>query len=96
MPEFYINNDKAIRLDSCDRFIYEVTVFVWYENIYSMINHKYFSSEVEIEGIIENHFITPKIEICCEIYSAPKRWLIENDFILYIEPEKKKRKKKNE
>lgn len=95
MSEFYIKENKAVRVDSCNRFIYEVMVFVWYENIYSMVNHKYFSSEVEIKGVIESYFVTPNIEIYCKMYSAPLQWLIDNDFILYIKPAPKKRKKKN-
>lgn len=92
MSSFYIKDKQAVKVDSCNRFIYEVMVFVYYENIFSMAQHKYFSSETYIENIIESYYKSPNIEICCELYSAPKDWLIDNDFILYVEPEKKKRK----
>lgn len=93
MSEFYVKDDKAVRLDSCNRFIYEVMVNVYYNNIFSMVNHKYFSTPVEIPNVIESYYVTPSIEICCEMYSAPKSWLHDNDFVVYVEPEKKKRKR---
>jgi hypothetical protein len=93
VSEFYVNGDKAVRLDNCNRFIYEVMVNVYYDNIFSMVNHKYFTSETEIPNVIESYYVTPSIEICCEMYSAPKSWLNDNDFILYVKPEKKSKQK---
>lgn len=93
---FYIKDKEAIRPDNCNRFIYEVMVFVWHSGIYSMVNHKYFHSDKEILGVVKSYFVTSEIEIYCELYSAPKQWLIENDYIEYIEPIKKRNKIKNE
>jgi hypothetical protein len=92
MSDLYIKDNKTVKLDSCNRFIYEVTVNACYNDIFSMIDHRYFSSNEEILNVIDSFYITPNMEICCELYSAPLNWLVENDYTLYIETEKKKRK----
>ena len=96
MGASYGKNGVFVRVDNCNRFIYEVSVYVKYENIYSMANHKYFSSEKEIPNVIEKINVNKFITIFCEMYSAPMDWIIENDYKLYIKPEKKKRKKKDD
>lgn len=98
MGEIYHKDGKFIRIDNCNRFIYEVSLYVKYQNIYSMINHKYFSSNIEIPNVIDQININNNITIYCEIYSAPKSWIIDNEYVLYVKPEKKKRikKQKNE
>lgn len=89
----YVKNNQTVFIDPEERFIYEVYVFIWYENIRSLGNHKFFYSKVEIKNIIESYFINKYIEVYTVLHSAPKEWIIENDFILYVKPEKKKRKK---
>lgn len=99
MRSSYIKDDQIVLQDICNRFIYEVFVFVHHKNIFSTINHKYFSSQVEIPNIIENYQIADYITVNCTMYTAPLRWLLDNNFELYIKPEKKKRiskKKENE
>lgn len=98
MAAVYVKDDKSVLADTCGRFIYEVYVFVMYENTFSTANHKYFSSDIEILNIIESYYVTPNIEINCTMYSAPLSWLIENDYVLWVKPVKKKRitKPKNE
>lgn len=92
----YRKDDKFVRIDECNRFIYEVTVYVKYENICNMANHKYFSSNTEIPKVVEEYNLDNNITIYCELIYAPKRWLIDNGYQLYVKPEKKKRKKKDE
>jgi len=94
VEEIYVKGDQFVRIDECNRFIYEVSVYVKYQNIYSMVNHKYFSSDKEIVTFIDKVVINQFTTIYCELYSAPKEWIIENEFTLYIKPEKKKRVKK--
>lgn len=93
MRNIYVKEGRAVLQDICSRFIYEVFVLAHHENIFSTINHKYFSSEKEIKNVIENYQVTEYISINCEMYSAPLRWLLDNDFELYVKPQKKKRKK---
>jgi len=94
-PDIYVKDDQSCLIDDCNRFIYEVFVFSQFENVYSLSNHKYFTSKKEIPNIIRLLKITPYISIECDLYSAPLKWLIDNNFILYKEPEKKKRIIKN-
>jgi hypothetical protein len=93
MRNIYVKEGQVVLQDICNRFIYEVFVFVHHKNIFSTINHKYYSSEVEIKNIIENYKVTENITVNCEMYSAPLKWLLDNEFQLYVKPEKKKRKK---
>lgn len=79
----YLKNKEAVLLDSENRFIYEVFVFVHFPGQTSMANHKYFISNKEIKGIIPSFYINKNIEIVCELYAAPKNWLIENEYTLY-------------
>lgn len=95
MEVIYIKDDESALVDPCGRFIYEVCVFVRYENIYNMANHKWFTSEKEIPNIVKSLQMTEHIEIQCHLYSAPKSWLINNDFSMYEPKEKKKRIIKN-
>lgn len=95
MELIYIKDDESALVDSCGRFIYEVCVFVRYENIYNIANHKWFTSEKEIPNIIRSLQISPFIEVQCHLYSAPKRWLIDNGFDIYVPKEKKTRTIKN-
>jgi hypothetical protein len=93
VDSIYIKDDQVVLLDKCGRFIYEVFVTVKFENIFSIANHKYFTSDIEILNIVRCHEVSPYIKVECDLYSAPLKWLIKNDFILYIKPEKKLRKK---
>lgn len=90
MPIYYVKDNKSVVLDSCGRFIYEVMVFVQYENIVSMARHEYFSSNIEIPNIIDSYNVNKYVRIECYLYSAPKEWILDNDFMLYVKPEKKK------
>jgi hypothetical protein len=98
MPETYIKDDKTVLLDNCNRFVYEVFVEASYENITCMVQHEYFSSDTEIKGVVESYKYSPYITIFCILLSAPKSWLEENDYSIYIKPVKKKpiKKKINE
>ena len=89
--DVYVKEDQSALADDCKRFIYEVSTFVRYENIYNMANHNLFTSEKEIPNIVRSFQMTSYIEVQCELYAAPKEWLLENGFILYVKPEKKKR-----
>lgn len=98
-PDVYVKEDQSALVDDCKRFIYEVATFVRYENIYNMANHNLFTSEKEIPNIVRSLQITSHIEVSCDLYAAPKEWLLENGFILFVKPEKKNRtlkKKEND
>lgn len=86
--------DKLIVIGTKSKtFVYEVTVNIYYPNYYSIGNTKHFSSKTYIPNYVESFFKNPHTEICCELYSAPLDWLLDNDFSIYIK-QKKIRKKK--
>lgn len=88
----YYKDNQFVYVDSCNRFIYEVYIFVKFENTFSTARFTRYSSDTEIKGIIKTTYVGDFIEIDCSLYSAPLRWLIDNDFAVYVKPEKKKRK----
>jgi len=87
----YIKNNLAIFEDKSNLFVYEVSVYCRYKNYFSLVNKKYYSSPKEIPGTIGSFYKNPHTEICCEIFSAPLEWLIDNEYVKYTKPDKKKR-----
>lgn len=87
----YIKDEAQVFADSENRFIYEVLVYVWFNNGISLANSKLFASAKEIKTIIESYFVDNNIEFFTTLYAAPKSWLLKNDFVVY---EKKKKQVK--
>ena len=86
--------DKQIILPSKTKeFVYVVTVEIHYPNYYSVANTRYYSSLKEIPNIVPSFFKNLHTEICCELYSAPLEWLLDNDFSIYIKPKKIRKKR---
>ena len=46
-----------------------------------------------IPKIVESYFINKNLENTCELFSAPKKWLIENNYDVISKPKKNKLKK---
>ena len=99
MSKVYQRDGRYVYEDSCNRFVYDVYVCVQYDNIFSTAQHNVYSSDVEIPGIVEYLEINKYISVECIMRSAPIRWLIDNDYTVYIPPIKGKmlyKKKKDE
>jgi len=90
----YVKEDESALINTCGQFVYEVSMFVNYEGIYSLANHTYYYSDKYIKNIIKIKQISKYIEIHCDLFSAPEKWLNENNFIL--QESKKLKKIKNE
>lgn len=95
-PDVYIKGKESSLVNTCGQFVYEVSTYVRFENIYNMANTMLFYSDKEIQNIVNYAKITPYIEVQCHLYSAPLKWLLNSGFTLYVKPEKKKRIKKKE
>ena len=98
MNNLYFKDGEIVLVDNCNRFIYEVYVSVKFDNIYSIVDHKYFSSDKEILNIVKKYKVDKYIDISCELYSAPINWLEDNEYFPYVKPIKVKRngnRKKN-
>lgn len=78
----FIKDGAVVLEDNCNRFLYEVFLFINFEGILSLGGYKIFSSEKEL-NIIPSVKLSKYKEIICELYSAPKQWLIDNDFNEY-------------
>lgn len=90
----YIKNGIVVLEDKAGLFVYEVSVYCRYKNYFSLINKKYYSAHIEIPGTIGSFYKNPHTEICCELFSAPLQWLIDNQYLRYTKPDKKKRTNK--
>lgn len=88
--EVYIKNGLTVIADKTNLFVYEVSVYCRYKNYFSLINKKYYSAPNEIPGTVSSFYKNPHTEICCELFSAPLQWLIDNQYQRYVKPDKKK------
>lgn len=90
----FVNDTESALINYCGQFIYEVSLFINYKGLYHIVNHKYYYSDKPIYNIQNIKQITKYLEIHCNLFSAPEKWLLDNGFIEYKKPEKKKRIKK--
>ena len=90
----YIKEKQTILVDSGNVFVYEVTSFCYYDKYFALSGKKYFESAKEIQGVVGSFFKTPNLQICCELFSAPEKWLQINGFEKYIKPVKVKKEPK--
>jgi hypothetical protein len=88
--ELFSNGEIVVFEDNCNRFIYELAVTVKFENTFSTPLIKYYSSDKFLK-IVNYKKLTDYISLESSLYSAPKKWLFENNFIKYEKPIKKKR-----
>ena len=93
MEDVYTNGKECVTISHNNKFLYRVVANVQYENIYCTVQTKYFESDIKID-YIDTVFLNKRITINCYLDSAPKKYIDENRFKLYIKPEKKKRIKK--
>lgn len=93
MKTLYVKDDQAVFIDTENRFIYDVYVYVWFNGILSLANHKTFCTNTEIRGIIKSYFINKYIEFYTVLYAAPKDWIIDNGFTIFVNTKKKRKKK---
>jgi tRNA A22 N-methylase len=89
--EVYVKEDEVIFVG--DTFIYEVSVFNYYKNYFSLVNSALYESPVFIEKTIRSFFVNKYTEICCELYQAPLEYLIENGYEPQTEINKRELKK---
>lgn len=91
----YVNKRNSAFINTNRKFVYEVCVYCYYKNYYSIVNRAYYSSDVEITNYVRSFFRDPHTEIRCELYSAPLPWLLDNGYTKYQKPDKKKSTKKS-
>lgn len=94
MQDVYTNGEKCVIINIDNKFVYRVTVNVHTKFVFCLAQTKYFQSDTEIKHYIETVFLNKNITINCELYSAPKKYLDDKGYTLYVKPEKKKRKPK--
>lgn len=93
MPKLlYCKENKFIYVDDNNKFTYERHIFISFDNFFISADYKRFQSDSEISNLVEYFKVDKHIEIVSALISAPLEWLKENNFYLYIKPEKKKRK----
>lgn len=88
--ELYHNRDNDfIFINKNNCFVYEVRIFCHYKGYYGLIDDKHYSSNVIIPNIVRRFKKDSHTEICCSLLAAPLSWVLENDYILYVKPDKK-------
>lgn len=87
----YIKDDESALVNHSGQFVYEVSVYINYDGIFSLAKHNLFYSDKPIDKITRFFKYSEYIEIFCDLYSAPEKWLLDNEFVLYIKPIKKKK-----
>lgn len=76
--EAYIKDDEVVFVGNT--FIYEVCVYNYFKNYFSLVNSALYESKVFIEKTVRSIFINKYTEICCELYQAPKEHLEEHGY----------------
>ena len=89
---YYSNGTNILFCNTNNQFVYYCKICLYINNTYSVINSKYYSSYIFIPNVIESYFINKHIENTCELFSAPKKWLNENNYKVISKPEKSKLK----
>jgi hypothetical protein len=97
LPEYttYIKNGQTVLVDSSHLFVYQTCVYAFYKGYFSLCNSQFYSCHKEIQGVVGSFFKTPHIQICSELFAAPEKWLIDNEYVIYSRPEKISKVKHN-
>lgn len=87
----YIKDKEVVTVNEKGLFVYETQIFVYYDNFFSLANSEYNTSEFPLFNLVKSFWKTPNIQICSNLYSAPEKWLQDNDYVRYIFKKKKKK-----
>jgi hypothetical protein len=87
--DIYVKQHEAVLINKENRFMYEVSVFCRYKGYFGLTENKLYSCNQEIPGIISHFFRDAHTEIVCTLFSAPLPWLLDNDYVKYVKPDKK-------
>lgn len=71
----YVKGDEVVFVGNT--FIYEVCVYNYFKNYFSLVNSAFYESPVFIEKTVRSIFVNQYTEIYCELYQAPKEHLEE-------------------
>lgn len=87
--EVYVKKGEAVLVSKGNQFMYEASVFCRYKGYFGIIDNKLFSCNREIPNIVSPFFRDAHTEYVCTLYSAPLSWLLDNDYVKYVKPDKK-------
>lgn len=86
--ESYIKEGLVVLTSSSNLFVYETCVYAYYKNFSWLAKKEYYTSNKEIDGVVDSFYISKNIQICSELYAAPLKWLTDNKFIKYEKTKK--------
>jgi len=92
--ETKIYTKNGISVIEYKTFVYVTEIFLYAKRYFSLVKKEYYQSNIEIPNIVGSFWKNKHFEICSELYAAPKQWLENNGYELYIKPIKKKKIKK--
>lgn len=84
----YVKKDSYVLVNTNLDFIYQVYVFCYMKNYFSILNTEFYKSRKEIPKVVNSFFVNPHTEIRAELYSAPLSWLLDNNYVRYVKPDK--------
>ena len=87
--EIYVKGNEAVLINKGNIFMYEVSVYCHYKSYFGIVESKWYTCNQEIPNIISNFKRDSHTEITCCLFSAPLPWLLNNDYIKYVKPDKK-------
>ena len=89
LKDIYTDGDHFVLTNLNNNFVYEVIVFCRAKGYFAIMDREFYSSEKPIPNIVEHFYRDAHSEIVCTLLSAPLTWLLENDYIKYVKPDKK-------
>ena len=87
----YVKGDESALINYSGQFVYEVSVYINFQDTLSLARHSLFYSDKPIDKIVRFFKYSKYIEVFCDLYSAPEKWLLDNEFVLFVKPEKIKK-----
>lgn len=86
--KIYVKGNDSSLVNLNNQFVYEVCIFCRTKKYFSLSNRTYYVSDKEL-AIVKTFQYNSVTLHRTYLHSAPLRWLLDNDFILYTPPIKK-------
>lgn len=89
LTDLYTDGENYVLTNNDSNFIYEVLIFCRAHKYFCIIDREFYSTTQEIPNIVEHFYRDSNSEIVCTLLSAPLPWLLDNNYIKYVKPDKK-------
>ena len=90
----YIKDKEVVLVNEQNVFDYETCVYDYHDKTFGLCNSAFHSSPTPIPNIVKCFWKSRNIQICSSLYSAPEKWLQDNEYVRYIAVKKVRNKTK--